>query len=137
MEWSLGQVRKENWELLLDEFIKKPRVFDWVNCNCVLFSADWVFEATGVDLAKDFRGLTKVKMINKLKRDYGGVEESATEVLGQPINKFLARRGDIVSYDNGQGAALGVCIGSKAIFVNEKGLERINLCECLRAWRVE
>ncbi len=130
----------ENWPERLNDYLLKPHTFDWALCNCALFAADAVQVQTGVDFAKAYRGpKTKRGMISRLLRVCGGdVEAAVTKELGEPIKSvLLAKRGDVVSFDFGDGAALGICNGIQGVFVSEKdGLVRIPLKECRNAWGV-
>jgi hypothetical protein len=59
----------------------------------------------------------------------------AGSILGEPLPAvLLAQRGDIVF--GGAERALGVCIGSDALFLQPRGLVPLPLRACLRAWRV-
>ncbi len=133
-------MRKQNWPELLNDFIKRDHTFDWHTCNCALFAADSVLAITGVDFGADYRGpKTKRGMIAKLARVCGGgVEDAVTRELGKQMsNPLMAGRGDVVSYDFGEGPALGVCLGSKAVFISESdGLVYVPSKLWSKSWRV-
>lgn len=132
--------RRQDWPERLIEFLQNTGPLDWETNNCALFSANAVLAITGVDFAKDYRGpKTKRGMLSKLRRVCGGnVEDAATRELGEPMKTTLsASRGDIVSYDFGDGPALGVCLGSQAVFVSENdGLVNVPSHLWRKAWRV-
>ena len=131
----------EDWPERLNDFLTSDHIFDWVNCNCALFAADAVRVQTGVDFAKSYRGpKTKTGMISRLRKICGGdVETAVTKELGDPLSSvLLAKRGDVVSFDFGDGPALGICKGSQGIFVSEHdGIVRVPLIKCHTAWSVE
>lgn len=135
-----SMIRLENWPERLNMFLKYHHEFDWHSCNCALFAADGVRAITGNDFAKPYRGpKTKRGMISRLRKVCGGaVEEAATRELGEPLsNPLLAKRGDVVSYDFGEGAALGICTGSKAVFISENdGLVYVPSNLWHKAWGV-
>lgn len=136
-----GVMRVQDWPERLHDFMARDHVFDWATCNCALFAADAVLEMTGVDFAKAYRGpKTKRGMINRLhKLCGGGVEDVATQSVGQPMaSPLMAKRGDVVSYDFGEGPALGVCIGSHAVFVSEHdGVVNVPCKLWRKAWSVD
>jgi hypothetical protein len=136
----MGRVimRKHNWAEKLNLFLKQDFAFDWATCNCALFAADAVEAMTGVDFAVDYRGLkTKKSIVKKLKKDFGDVESGATALLGKPLSPKFARRGDVVSYDFSEGAALGICNGKQSYFVAEdKGLISIPTVETRKTWHI-
>lgn len=134
-------MRYPDWPERLNEFLKKDHKFNWPLCNCALFAGDGVLAITGEDFAAPYRGpKTKRGMISRLRKVCGGgVEEAATKESGQPLESVLmAKRGDVVSYDFGDGPALGICIGMKAVFVSENdGMIHIPTKKCRFAWGIE
>ncbi len=133
-------MRNEDWPEKLNDFLKAVHVFDWSQCNCALFAADGVKSITGKDFAKPYRGpKTKRGMISRLRKVCGGgVEEAATKELGEPLeNILLAKRGDVVSFDFGEGPTLGICNGLQGVFISEHdGLVRVPLKNCRFAWTI-
>jgi len=130
-------MRFEDWDVRLSNYINKDHSFDWLSHNCALFAAGGVECQTGIDFAKDYKGpKTKAGMIKRLKRVAGNVEDAVTKELGEPINVKMAKRGDVVSCETEFGLALGLCVGSKAVFLNEDGKVFFPLKICRKAWRV-
>lgn len=137
-------MRFNDWDLRLNDFLMTPRQFDWAECNCALFAADAVEAMTGVDHAKDFRGLPDMAaMLRAIKKLTGkpflgdALVEAVTLKMGAPIAPLLARRGDVVAGDSGNGVALGICIGAHVAFIGSKGIVKVRLADCIKAWRVE
>lgn len=132
-------MRKENWPSILDDEIEKARSrkFSWGTHDCALWTARVVEAMTGVDYAAAWRGqysseFGALKAI--AKNGYEGLDEIVTKALGEPINKFMAQRGDVVIFDG----ALGVCVGSNCAFVTpDDGLCFVKLRQCVKAWRVK
>lgn len=132
-------MRRQDWPEKLDEYLTRPHVFDWVNCNCALFAFDAVLEMTGHDFAKEFRSVkTKRGMLVKFKRIYGGkVTDCAVKELGLPISLKMAKRGDVIAVKIKDGSALGICLGSSSIFISEdEGEIRIPTMKCMVAWSI-
>lgn len=133
--------RREDWPLRLHRFIAQRRdwPFEWGRTDCALFASDWIWEATGVDPAEAFRGkyTTAAGAARALKRyGAGDLEGTATMMLGGPIPRLKARRGDIVSVETGGQVALGVCLGGEVACVSPEGMVTIPLRQARRAWRV-
>lgn len=42
--------------MTLEQYIRLPHRWQWGFCDCTLFAADWVVEATGKDPGADLRG---------------------------------------------------------------------------------
>ena len=132
-------MRYLDWAERLSDFLDAERSFDWVSCNCVLFTADAVKVQTGVDYAKEYRHLTtKSGMLKKLKRDYDcNVSDAATDKLGEPISITMAKRGDVVCADLGIALALGVCLGKTSVFMAEgQGHVYVPTLKCDKAWSI-
>lgn len=101
--------------------------FAWGSNDCCLFAADWVLAATGRDIAADYRGRYQSALpALRFVKDGGGVEAMIERAGGQPIDSKLARRGDVIARDVGNGVGLGVCVGSLAAFVAEDGLRFVD-----------
>lgn len=136
----MGQgMRFEDWAERLAMFLDQQHVFEWVTCNCVLFTANAVKVQTGVDYAVEYRHLkTKQGMMRKLVRDYNGdVIKAATDKLGEPIVITMAKRGDVVSAIVDDFSALGICLGKESVFMAEgQGYVYIPTLKCDEAWPI-
>lgn len=134
-------MRLEDWPEKLNDFLSADHEFSWPLCNCALFAADGVKAQTGKDFAKAYRGpKTKKGMISRLAKICGGgVEEAATKELGEPLKGvLLAKRGDVVSFDYGDGPSLGLCSGLHGVFISEnEGIIKVPLKICRKAWSAE
>jgi hypothetical protein len=121
--------RHDNWPTLLAAFIEERRhsPFAWGSNDCCLFAADWVLQVTGHDIAQKFRGHYNSALgAQRFVAEGGGVENLIANVGAQRLPALLAQRGDLVSMDNGEGVALGVCVGHLSAFVGKKGLHFFN-----------
>lgn len=130
-------MRKEDWPICLDAVIEaaQARPFQWGEHDCALFALQAVEAMTGVDYSDGARGSYNSEIGAAkafLKRGYRDVVEAASDTFGPPINKFLAQRGDLLSYEG----AVGVCVGAHGAFVTAEGLRFIPVSECVMAWKV-
>jgi len=122
----------------LTRFIEERRnqPFEWGANDCCLFAADWVARATGRDPAARYRGtyssgIGAQRIIDKA----GGVLELARELGLEQTQIVLARRGDVIARDVGNGIGLGICLGNGAAFVGRDGLEFFDL-KGASCWRI-
>jgi hypothetical protein len=128
-------MRFQNWEKLLNDYLSQVGPFEWGANDCCLFAANGVFAITGEDYAKPYRGYKTAKgALGKLKDI--GVDGVATKALGEPKPPTLAKRGDVVSFESGDGLALGLCIGAKIAAVGQDGLIMLPMNQAIQAWSV-
>jgi hypothetical protein len=128
-------MRFQNWEKLLNDYLSQIGPFEWGANDCCLFAANGVFAMTGEDYAKPYRGYKTAKgALGKLKDI--GVDGVATKALGEPKPPTLAKRGDVVSFESGDGLALGLCIGAKIAAVGQDGLIMLPMNQAIQAWSV-
>ena len=59
----------------------------------------------------------------------GGIEAMVERAGGERIDAKLARRGDVIAREVGNGTGLGVCIGALAAFVAEDGLRFVDFTQ--------
>ncbi len=114
---------------LLARFIEERRrmPFAWGSNDCCLFAADWVLTATGRDIAADYRGRYSTALpALRFVEAGGGVEAMIERAGAAPVHPSLARRGDVIARDVGNGIGLGVCVGAMAAFVAEDGLRFVD-----------
>lgn len=118
--------RADNWPTLLTRFIEERRAmpFAWGSNDCCLFAADWILQATGCDIAERFRGHYNSALgAHRFVAEGGGVENLIANAGAKRLPASFAQRGDLVSMDNGDGVALGVCVGHLSAFVGKNGLQ--------------
>ena len=129
----------------------KTASFEWGKNDCILFALGAAQIMTGVDTAKDFRGLYKNARgaARVMRKRFGttNLSEAAdvfkTEWGSEECPVLMAQRGDIVEADvvsaeGGSGPSLGVVDldGTHALFAGPSGAIRIKIADCHRAWRV-
>jgi hypothetical protein len=153
--------RKHSWPEDLHAFIeaRKREPFCWGKNDCCIFTADAIEAMTGVDVAADYRHLSysdEAGAFAALHSVTGGqtVEDAATYAANKYGMKLLpsvlfAQRGDLVLFDqatvSGNAAlpaagaqALGIVNhnGKHALFVSTRGVARVPVKSCTKAWRV-
>lgn len=133
-------MRRLDWQERLADLIDANRQtpFQWGVHDCALWGADVMEAQTGADFGAPFRG--------KYSDAEGAAEALRTFGAGTLIKTFdrhleriapaFAGRGDLVAKGRGRTAAIGVCIGSEALFVGDDGLVRVPRSEWAAAWRV-
>ena len=114
------------------------RPFAFGSHDCVRLTASVLDAETGSswsaeldELYRDARGALRVM------RSPGKLEELVSERLGEPVPPRLARRGDVVAFDNESGPAIGICTGERiACAATPVGIEYVKLERARCAWRV-
>lgn len=132
--------RRLDWPERLTDYLNasRERPFKWGEHDCALFVAGAIAAQTDVDFGDDWRGrYADEAEAEELLADVGGVEGLAGHYgLTELAAPQLARRGDVVLLMDGNYACLGVCDGRGGMFVTPKGLRRVRLRDCRRAWGV-
>ena len=145
--------RLPDWpERLVDYFTSmKEAPFEWGKNDCILFALGAAQAITGMDTAKDFRGLYKnaIGAARIMRKRFGTTDLSeAADVFkaewgSEEVPILFAQRGDIVEADvvsaeGGTGPSLGVVDldGIHALFAGPSGAFKIKITDCRRAWRV-
>ena len=132
--------RVQGWELALVAAIAGARdlPFQWGVHDCATWAFDVRQALTGIDAADAWRGKYRTekgaaRMLRRLRCKT--VEDLAVSILGDPLSTTLfAQRGDIVL--GGPEQALGVCVGSDALFLQPSGLVALPIRNCMKSWRV-
>lgn len=131
-------MRIEGWENRLEELVqsKRNQPFNWANNNCMGFVAEAQKTITGeTDFPEVLENLKNKNNALKLVLKNGSLTDWVNKHLEQiPIT--MAQRGDIVDVETCEGPAMGLCIGSRAVFIGKDGLEYVSLTSLIRAWRM-
>jgi len=136
--------RLEDWPERLRRYLEThaERPFDWAAWNCCHFAADWVQEATGVDLLGRCRaectGLLTAMRILQRKGGVGGFFARACHRYGfSQVHRYYAARGDLVLFKAEEGAAaIGLCCGQSFAAVGPSGIEYRDMREATHAFRI-
>lgn len=136
-----------DWELRLQRELVcwHGRAFKWGSTDCVHFVCACIESMTGEDYLSDISLYTNEREALNVLADYGvddmllGVET----VLGPSLKKSQLSKGDVVMArrsvvgdPNRTGPGIGICMGDKAVFIAEKGLDEIPMSDCLRGWKI-
>lgn len=133
-------IRRSTWEADLSAYIASVRALPYAygEHDCGLFVAGAVLAMTGEDPGAPFRGQysTDLGAAKALKKFGAGDLRSTLDRHFHPRPIGRLQRGDLV-WD---GNAVGVCMGSYALFVGEEGeregLVRIERTSWAGGWRV-
>ncbi len=136
-------MRYHDWPERLFEVVKRAQnsEFKWGKNDCALFACDCAKAMTGVDYAADFRGkyssrkgaMVALRKIEGVK----SISKLASKYLGEEIALTSVQRGDVVLIKVDSSEALGVVVGSYAVFLTSSGIQTVLLSKCILAWRVE
>ena len=132
-------MRKEGWEQILNEHIKRAsyRPFEWGHHDCALWSSRWVKHATGIDLHSEWEGRYSSEselQVLMAKRGITSYEQIADKAGLLPITVSFAQRGDIVLHPQD---CLGICNGRMSHFLTASGMTIFPTLNCLKAWKVD
>lgn len=138
---SIPRHRLEGWEARLDAAVAQAAAADYAlgQFDCFRFACLVVEALTGVDRWPEFAGRysTRRESMAALARYGSSFTEAGTAFFGvPPVSWRLARRGDVLEFEQQGEKHLGVCIGSKVALMSDKGLLRIPVRDCNHAWRV-
>lgn len=126
-------MRVENWEHILNEFIdaNKNNKFKYGTWDCCIFTAGAVRAITGENYLKPFKYKSKKKAFELIEKA-GGIIKILSDRFEERQTPYLSQRGDIVYYKQ----AIGICLGAKAIFVNESGYSFVHMDDWERVYKV-
>lgn len=129
--------RFPDWPMLLDSIVtaRLRAPFAWGVNDCALFAADCVLAMTGVDLAKDLRGLNALQA-SRYVRSCGGMSGVASKALGPACRVRDAVQGDVLLVPAGKRKALAVHSGNGALLPGANGLMMVPLSVAVLAWRI-
>lgn len=132
--------RYSDWDIRMFEFFKHRRNIPYNpgKNDCALLCADHIMAITGIDLAREWRGMYgSEEEYNKILEAAGGLDALVTSVLGESVPRLLARRGDILLAKFKNNDSLGVCLGSTIAFLTKEGLDMTYSRRlAIKGWRV-
>ncbi len=135
--------RKPNWEIILAQELRKPRLFEWGVSDCCLFVGDIIKAMTGTDPAQTFRhkySTSKSAFKELRKQGFNGVGELAHKMARKygykTVDVNFAQKGDVVcAFFDGR-ESLGVMDGQYGVFVGSAGYVYIEKYDLINAWAV-
>lgn len=135
--------RLPDWEARLNALIadRLHRPFAWGAHDCALWGADAVLAQTGEDFGAPFRGrYADARGAAEALRQFGGGTVVRTfDAHLDRVRPAFARRGDLARLrpdPASPSGAIGVVIGSDALFVTDHGLARAPRARWSICWRV-
>lgn len=139
----IGAGKRRDWEVRLESHITASvhRLFRYGCFDCCIFAADAILEMTGVDVMKKLRDYKGAKAAKRILSDLGGMEKALEIIAGEnrmdEVAVLKAQRGDMVLIP-GKRPAVGILSldGSWVVVPSVRGVYRIPLTLCKRAWRV-
>lgn len=130
-------MRREDWPERLAAFLDERATapFVWGRNDCVTFAADWILDATGVDVIADIRGKWRSESgAARTIRKLGGLA-AATSLRLAPVGLGLAHRGDVGLIDLGL-PALVIIDGDLVAGPGVAGIVRARRENLIAAWEV-
>lgn len=139
----IAATKRPDWEFRLEFHVGScvHRQFRYGYFDCCTFAADAILEMTGVDVMKKLRDYKGQKAAKQLLESLGGMERAletiAAENRMEEVTVLKAQRGDMVLI-RGKRPAVGILSldGSWVVVPSVRGIFRIPLMLCARAWRV-
>lgn len=123
----------DGWESRLIKKLESTKGFEWGQNDCCLFAADCVYEMTGIDHAKEFRGYkTSIGAYKRLAKAGGLIAVLDSKLL--QVGVKFAKRGDVVAFENDKDYSLGICVGDKIAAVTDAGLIYLPMNKAVKAW---
>lgn len=139
----IAATKRQDWEFRLEFHIAAAvhRQFRYGYFDCCTFAADAILEMTGVDVMRKLRGYKGAQAARELLERLGGMEKAletiASENRMEEVIVLKAQRGDLVLI-RGKRPACGILSldGSWVVVPSARGIYRVPLTLCVRAWRV-
>lgn len=134
--------RREDWPERLLETVAAARNIPYKlgSHDCLRFTCQCIAVMTGVDYWPRFAGYaTRRQALVTIAKIAPSLAEAVTLVLDcSPLPANMARRGDVVLYEDAAGEHLGICVGAEVAVLGEAGLAfvRIDHAGVRRAWRI-
>lgn len=117
----------------------RRRPFEWGQCDCCLFVADWVRNMCGVDPAAALRGRYHSPSGAKraLRRaGFNSIMAIADAAFGERVSAFALARGDIGLLLQDGAPALGIVWGANVWAMGEQGAVPLPLAMIQFGWRL-
>lgn len=123
--------RREDWPARLQETVAVARHIPYKlgEHDCLRFTCQCIAAMTGVDFWPRFAGYTtKRQALVTIAKIAPRLGDAVTLVLDSPPQPVaLARRGDVLLYEDDAGEHLGVCLGLDVAVLGDAGLAYVRL----------
>jgi hypothetical protein len=131
----------QGWESRLAALVESVRARPYAlgEHDCFRFACGAVEAMTGEDRWPEFAGRYSTKReALVLLATYGRTFEDAFTWFfrTQPVKPALARRGDVLAFEEDGEKHLGVCLGARTAGLGEDGLLFVRTLACTCAWRI-
>lgn len=135
-------MRVWNWVERLHGSIDRRALapFNYGTLNCALFAAENVDAVLGEEskyaeaIRAEFSDEAGARAY--LERE-GGIEAAVTKRLGEPVDWWRLRRGDVALLETPDGPALGTVIGDVILALGLRGIVSFKLDKALKGWQVD
>lgn len=131
-------MRLPDWQLRFAEFarVRFSMPFDWGSNDCCTFTADAVNAMTGEDLRAAFPAYVGEVGALRAIAAGGGLQQLASNLLGDPMSPKMAAVGDVVLVLNAGREMLGICNGTSALAPGKDGVVVVGMDSAIAAWRI-
>jgi len=131
-------MRLRDWQLRLAEFsqARASMPFDWGSNDCCTFTADAVHAMTGRSVREEFPSYDGETGALRAIAAGGGLQQLASNILGDPVSPRMAAVGDVVLVLNAGREMMGICNGTSVLAPGKCGIELVGMETALAAWRV-
>jgi hypothetical protein len=131
-------MRVHDWWGHLNAFIleNRGRTREYGIWDCWQFTGAAVLLMTGVDYRERFPSYRSIDEGARILAKHGGAQGMMSELFGPPQHVALAKRGDIVIADLGEGPAGGICLGVNTATVAPAGIEFVPTLSGIASWPI-
>lgn len=131
-------MRLPDWQLRLAEFgrARASMPFDWGSNDCCTFTADAVHAITRQDLRAGFPAYAGEVGALRAIAAGGGLQQFASNLLGDPMSPKMAAVGDVVLVLNAEREMLGICNGTGVLAPGMAGMIVVGMDAAIAAWRI-
>lgn len=132
-----GDEMTNNFIEFLPYYRRRP--FEWGQCDCCLFVANWVQKMCGFDPSAELRGRyhSKLGATRVLRRaGFNSVMDIADAAFGERVSALALERGDIALLMQDDAPALGIVWGANVWAMGEQGAVALPLALVVFGWRL-
>ncbi len=121
---------------MLSEYLRACPPFDWRARNCAQFAGAWVQQVERRDVGAP--GVADLADSRRVLRRLGGNLRAAVtaELKRDPVPPAMARPGDVVLIERGDGQTLGLCVGRTAAVLTAAGVDHVDMQAAVAAWHI-
>jgi len=128
--------RKDNWEQILYSEIEKAKTlkFEYGKNDCTIWSISVIKKISDFEWKPTWSNKREALRAQKSEP----MQDQVSRALKQKYSSLpYAKRGDLIQRNEGIQASLGICIGSKVVFLKEgSGICYVDLKDCIYRWEI-